>query len=80
MMLHLLTSKKHIIHNLLSIYVKTTSGNTLCIDIDPKCPVSHLKKIVAPQIGLQPAELKVIFAGKELGDDIIIGESLYYVN
>ncbi|XP_050303446.1 E3 ubiquitin-protein ligase parkin [Anthonomus grandis grandis] len=73
-MLQLLVSKKHVIHNLLSIYIKTTSGNTLCIDIDPKCDISHIKKIVAPQIGLQPDEVKVIFAGKELGDDIIIEE------
>lgn len=73
-MLELLSSKKHIIKNILSIYIKTTSGNTLSIDIDPKYDISQIKKIVAPQIGLQPEELKVIFAGKELGDDIVIEE------
>ncbi|CAG9766782.1 unnamed protein product [Ceutorhynchus assimilis] len=73
MMIHILTTKKHIIQNVLSIYIKTTGGN-ISIDIDPKCDVSHIKKMVAPQIGLQPEELKVIFAGKELGDDIIIEE------
>ncbi|XP_066149617.1 E3 ubiquitin-protein ligase parkin isoform X1 [Euwallacea fornicatus] len=73
-MLQLLTSKKHIIQNLLSIYVKTTTGSKLSLDIDPKCKVAHIKGIVAPQMGLQPDELKVIFAGKELGDDVIIEE------
>ncbi|ERL88686.1 hypothetical protein D910_06069 [Dendroctonus ponderosae] len=74
-MLHLLTWKKNIIQNLLSIYVKTIGGSTLCIDVDPKCKVSYIKKLVAPQLGLEPNEMKVIFAGKELGDDIVIGEN-----
>ncbi|KAH1012799.1 E3 ubiquitin-protein ligase parkin [Dendroctonus ponderosae] len=73
-MLHLLTWKKNIIQNLLSIYVKTIGGSTLCIDVDPKCKVSYIKKLVAPQLGLEPNEMKVIFAGKELGDDIVIEE------
>lgn len=73
-MLQLLSAKKKIIKDLLSIYVKTTSGNTLSIDIDPKYDISQVKKIVAPKIGLQPEELKVIFAGKELADNIIIEE------
>lgn len=71
-MLHLLSSKKHIIENILRIYIKT-SGNTLCIDIDPKYDIRQIKNIVAPKIGLEPNELKVIFAGKELSDNIIIG-------
>ncbi|KAL1491165.1 hypothetical protein ABEB36_011805 [Hypothenemus hampei] len=74
MMLQVLSSKKHIIHNLLSIYVKTSGGQTVCLDIDPKCDVSHIKKLVAPQINLQPDELKIIFAGKELADDYVIEE------
>lgn len=73
-MLQLVTSKQHIITNLLSIYVKTTSGSTLCVELDPKCDISQVKRIVAPKMGLQPGELKVIFAGKELSDDVIIGD------
>ncbi|ERL88685.1 hypothetical protein D910_06069 [Dendroctonus ponderosae] len=76
-MLHLLTWKKNIIQNLLSIYVKTIGGSTLCIDVDPKCKVSYIKKLVAPQLGLEPNEMKVIFAGKELGDDIVIDDSMF---
>ncbi|KAF7268233.1 hypothetical protein GWI33_018599 [Rhynchophorus ferrugineus] len=70
-MLQLLSSKKHIIENILRIYIKT-SGNTLCIDIDPKYDIRQIKNIVAPKIGLEPDELKVIFAGKELADNIVI--------
>lgn len=72
-MLQLVSSKQHIITNLLRIYVKTTCGSTLCLELDPKWDISEVKKMVAPKMGLQPGELKVIFAGKELSDDVIIG-------
>lgn len=73
-MLQLLSSRKHLIENVLRIYIKTTSGSTLSIEIDPKYDIKQIKNLVASKIGAQPEELKIIFAGKELGDNIIIEE------
>lgn len=71
-MLQLLFYGKKTIANSLSIYVKTNTGNTISVDLDPKWDIKNVKEFVAPQLGLQPEDLKIIFAGKELGDSIII--------
>ncbi|GBP14233.1 E3 ubiquitin-protein ligase parkin [Eumeta japonica] len=73
-MLQLLTFGKNRITNGLSIYVKTNVGSTLTLEIDPKWDIKNVKEIVAPQLGLQPEEVKIIFAGKELSDSTVIEE------
>ncbi|XP_026472418.1 E3 ubiquitin-protein ligase parkin [Ctenocephalides felis] len=73
-MLQLLSFGRKTIANSLSIYVKTNTGNTISVDLDPKWDIKNVKEFVAPQLGLQPEELKIIFAGKELGDSIVIEE------
>ncbi|XP_046391849.1 E3 ubiquitin-protein ligase parkin isoform X1 [Ischnura elegans] len=60
--------------NSLSIYVKTNTGNTFSVDLDPKWEVKNVKEVVAAQLGLAPDEIKIIFAGKELHDSIVIEE------
>ncbi|XP_055607307.1 E3 ubiquitin-protein ligase parkin [Uranotaenia lowii] len=60
--------------NTLSIYVKTNTGNTLSVDLEPHMDIKVVKEMVAPQLGLMPDELKIIFAGKELSDTITISE------
>lgn len=56
----------------LSIFIKTTNGLSLCVDLDPKWDIERVKELVAPQLGLQPDEVKIIFAGKELDDSTTI--------
>lgn len=63
--------RKTITHKL-SIYIKTNTGRSLAVDLDPKWDIKEVKEFVAPQLGLHPDEVKIIFAGKELGDNIII--------
>lgn len=75
-MLQLLWFGKKTISNNLNIYIKTSTGNTLTVDLDPNWDIKNVKEIVAPQLGLQPEEVKIIFAGKELGDKITIAVSL----
>lgn len=60
------------ITNKLSIYIKTNTGRSLAVDLNPKWDIREVKEFVAPQLDLLPDEVKIIFAGKELGDDIII--------
>lgn len=71
-MLQILSFGRKTISNSLSIYIKTNTGNTLSVDLDPKWDIKNVKEIVAPQLGLQPDEMKIIFAGKELCDSTII--------
>jgi parkin len=71
-MLELIWFGKRKISNSLSIYVKTNTGNTLAVDLDPKWDIRNVKEIVAPKMGISPDDIKIIFAGKELHNSIII--------
>uniref|UniRef100_A0A1Y1L9R4 E3 ubiquitin-protein ligase parkin n=1 Tax=Photinus pyralis TaxID=7054 RepID=A0A1Y1L9R4_PHOPY len=73
-MLQLFYFGQHNISNTLNIYVKTNNGNTLSINLDPQWDIKNVKEVVAPKLGLHPEEVKIIFAGKELGDTITIAE------
>lgn len=71
-MLQLLLFGKRKVSNSLSIYVKTNTGNTLSVELDPKWDIKNLKEIVAPRMGIAPEDVKIIFAGKELHNSTII--------
>ncbi|KAJ9588135.1 hypothetical protein L9F63_018493 [Diploptera punctata] len=73
-MLQVLSFSRRTISNSLSVYIKTNTGNTLSVDLDPKWDIKNVKEIVAPRLGLTPDEVKIIFAGKELHDSIVIEE------
>ncbi|XP_029669497.1 E3 ubiquitin-protein ligase parkin isoform X2 [Formica exsecta] len=73
-MLQLLSFGKRKISNSLSIYIKTNTGSTLSVELDPKWDIKNLKEIVAPQMGIAPENIKIIFAGKELHNSTIIEE------
>ncbi|XP_022213694.1 E3 ubiquitin-protein ligase parkin [Drosophila obscura] len=67
-MLELLQFGGKTLTNTLRIYVKTNTGRTLTVNLDPEWDIKNVKELVAPQLGLQPDEVKIIFAGKELSD------------
>lgn len=71
-MLQLLSFSKRKISNSLSVYIKTNTGSTMSVDLDPKWYIRNVKELVATRLGLSPEEVKIIFAGKELHDSIII--------
>ncbi|KAJ1530827.1 hypothetical protein ONE63_005674 [Megalurothrips usitatus] len=58
----------------LNVFIKSNTGNTLSIELDPKWDVRRLKENVAPKLGLSPVDVKIIFSGKELMDSIVIEE------
>ena len=76
-MLQFLSFGKRTISNTLSVYIKTNTGNTLSVDLDPMWDIKNVKEIVAPKIGLTPEEVKIIFAGKELHDSTVIAVIIY---
>lgn len=67
------------ITNKLFIYIKTNTG-TLPVNLDPKWDIKTVKENVAPKLGLEPQEVKIIFAGKELCDTTIIEVIFIIVN
>jgi hypothetical protein len=44
----------------------------MSVELDPKWYIKNVKELVATRLGLSPEEVKIIFAGKELHDSIII--------
>lgn len=79
-MLQLLSFSKKKLTNTLSIYIKTNTGSTLAVDLDPKWDIKNVKEFVAPQLGLLPTEVKIIFAGKELSDNTIVEVKLTHTH
>jgi Ubiquitin family len=77
-MLELFSFGKKKIKNKLSIFIKTTNGQSLSVDLDPKWDIKEVKEFVAPQLGMQPEEVKIIFAGKELEDSTTISVSFVF--
>lgn len=76
-MLQIIWFGKRKISNSLSIYVKTNTGNTLAVDLDPKWDIRNVKEIVAPKMGISPDDIKIILAGKELHNSTIIEVILF---
>lgn len=74
-MLELFSFGRKKISNKLAVFIKTTGGKSLSIELDTKWDIKNVKELVAPRLGLQPDEVKIIFAGKELEDSTIIGVS-----
>uniref|UniRef100_A0A8D9DW11 E3 ubiquitin-protein ligase parkin n=1 Tax=Cacopsylla melanoneura TaxID=428564 RepID=A0A8D9DW11_9HEMI len=60
--------------NSLMINIKSNTGNTVCINLDPNADIKNVKEIVAPKLGLKYEEVKIIFAGKELEDTTMIAD------
>lgn len=74
-MLAIFSFGKKKLSNSLSVYVKTNTGNTLAVDLEPHMDIKDVKEMVAPRLGLEPQELKIIFAGRELSDTTTISVS-----
>lgn len=66
-MLEIFHFSKKALKDTLSIYVKFNC-DTLSVDLNPQWDIKDVKEFVAPQLGLHPNEVKIIFAGKELSD------------
>lgn len=58
----------------LSVYIRSNDGKKLSVDLDPKWDIKSVKEVVGPKLGLEAEEIKIILAGKELDDSIILEE------
>lgn len=77
--MELFMSGRKKISNTLNIYIKSSTGNTISVDLDPKWDIKNVKEVVAPRLGLEPEDVKIIFAGKELLDTTLleVGQKQY---
>lgn len=79
-MLQIFSFGRKTISNTLSVCIKTNTGNTINVDLDPKCRIINVKQMVATELGLRADELKIIFAGKELSNNTLIEVDLTIAN
>lgn len=69
------TRTANTIKNGLGVYVKSNTGNTIYVELDPTWDIHNIKAIIAPKLGLSVHEIKIIFAGRELLDSVTINVS-----
>ena len=53
-----------------TIFVRFNSSTNIPVQIDPQWNIARLKEEIARQQGVDPTEIRIIFAGKELKDDL----------
>ena len=54
----------------LTIFVRFNSSTNIPVQIDLQWNIARLKEEIARQQGVDPSELRIIFAGKELSDEL----------
>lgn len=72
MTLFLSSRRNGINDNSVNVHVKSNVGGVISVNLDPKWDIKNVKELVAPQLGLEPNDVKIIFAGKELLDSTVI--------
>jgi len=58
----------------LKVHIKTTTGISFLIELNPKWDIGQIKKIVAPEVDLTEDQISIIFAGKDLADNLLLEE------